>query len=579
MASEAPSSVPRNGGLHHGPGGSPPHGHVLILDDVAIQQISENGGSQEASTLATPKRHSRRASTHGDCHSGVNGGQPAGRLRFRCVGAEGLPAADAASSIFSKATSDPYAELTLLVNGQPHHKVHRTHTIQKTLTPTWRQEFFFDVRGELRTLTLGVEIYDEDEGEIKSDFLGKTKIHLDKASLMEIVGHWKPIWRQLESDKDKGGEAQGKVQIMVRWEPAGLLSCWALLTQIAHSPKACVVLGALQVGFAGVLMLVSYTARWICHGRHFADCKTFDVPGVYACTLVGAAGAFASALIRFMGAAGVFGRAWSEDAGGLMEDVGMEELYDEASDDEDVDPAIEIDIDTITMMSNWKIRINTNLLPMLPVKATRITALVAHLLAFSLAGLAMALTYLEVGPSEFLAEGAWLNGTAMICLLGGAITIFYANRVAAKMSSELWHRRPIGGGTDAQKAILGNAGKPARSHGRMSTVEEAAQGAATVGQGLTKAFSTFMHETTDKVAELSKPLLGAVHLDNLAQNSDGSELSSPDRLRTAVGRHDRPSLRENQAGGQLGDGDLERGSPGTGNSLWSCCSAPGSKTQ
>jgi len=423
--------------------------------DVALG-ASRRGFSRQVS----PSRQ-----TSGKLAPELGGGGPfAGRLRVRCVGATGLPAADCPSSWLTKATSDPYAELSLKVNGEKHWKSHRTRTVPQTLDPSWHQEFAFDLRGEIRHLTLNIEVFDEDE-EDEWDYLGTVQQSLNKKQLLDLAGNWRTFNSAVRADpamidllkqeERKVFEARGSLQFKVRWEPAGFLSYWAILYQVAHSPTACLVLGALQVGTAGILLLVAYTARWLCRGPTFPGCQEVLVPGPQACCLFGAFASFVSTAIRLAGATGVLGHDFDAESLGLLHSMAFDQELGEIDDSDEDEPGVVIEIGT-TYGTRWGITFRTNLCPwLLPAKASRFTAWMLHFLGLTMAALACGLARLHRGNAEFLVEASYLTMAATGCFLGGAFTIIYGNSLANRLSSRYWSAR--------QTAELFNANTKART--------------------------------------------------------------------------------------------------------------------
>lgn len=200
-----------------------------------------------------------------------------------------------------------------------------------------------------------------------------------------------------------------------------------------RSPHALRVIGIGLLGVAGIFLLVAKDARWLCEGQSLPHCASVEVPGVSTCAFYGALATCVAGSVHFLGSAGLCGAAYNDYPPSLVElaeaDTGDEEDGMTLTPHESNRQTIHMEIQSVGVL-RWDISLAANLLPKVSVAAVRLLAWFAHLSATVLSVLGVVLAWAEEDSTRFLAEAAYLDLGAILCLASGA--------AAFRHESTLW---------------------------------------------------------------------------------------------------------------------------------------------
>ena len=179
-----------------------------------------------------------------------------GVLRVRVVSATGLAAAD------GNGLSDPYA--TVFHRAMPE-VVHKTHVMRKTLDPEWDEQFdFHDTLDQMIAAPLDVEIFDQDNGGLSKQLLGRVSL---------------PLRDEVVSGKAMEGalNTQGSVKLYVSFAPLK-----PLLSSSVHIKKRGIS-GGRYTMHTVTLSRAEGFAGWSSHRLAYRDSHDIE----HAATVVG----------------------------------------------------------------------------------------------------------------------------------------------------------------------------------------------------------------------------------------------------------------------------------------------------
>lgn len=355
------------------------------------------------------------------------------RLRVQCVRAVGLPPAD--ERFLRAPSSDPY--VVLMLQDQTLDRLYgrsRTRVIRETLNPLWNEEFLFTVGKKIERLCLQVEVFDEDEGE--DDFLGKASLVLGRQLLADAECGWVTRELHLEDDPSRDGVvASGFVEVRIRWDPGGEMSTCGYWKSLVRSPLALSLIGAMQLGCAGLLLIVAAQARWVCKGDAWSECDLVEVHGGSACASLASLGAMFGSSVHFGGAAGLFGSSWCHRPH-IFADIVGQELLDVEEDIASVSPGLHFEVHG-NMLSNMRLSMKTSICPSaLNVSTVRVASMISHMVAGMMASLAVLLAYLQHGGTKILAEATYLSAAALLCILGAATALSFRYTLLARVDKQ-----------------------------------------------------------------------------------------------------------------------------------------------
>ena len=179
-----------------------------------------------------------------------------GVLRVRVVSATGLAAAD------GNGLSDPYA--TVFHRAMPE-VVHKTHVMRKTLDPEWDEQFdFHDTLDQMIAAPLDVEIFDQDNGGLSKQLLGRVSL---------------PLRDEVVSGKAMEGalNTQGSVKLYVSFAPLK-----PLLSSSVHIKKRGIS-GGRYTMHTVTLSRAEGFAGWSSHRLAYRDSQAVE----HAATVIG----------------------------------------------------------------------------------------------------------------------------------------------------------------------------------------------------------------------------------------------------------------------------------------------------
>eukprot|EP00443_Scrippsiella_acuminata_P051321 CAMPEP_0115463714 /NCGR_PEP_ID=MMETSP0271-20121206/48498_1 /TAXON_ID=71861 /ORGANISM="Scrippsiella trochoidea, Strain CCMP3099" /LENGTH=536 /DNA_ID=CAMNT_0002890573 /DNA_START=32 /DNA_END=1639 /DNA_ORIENTATION=- len=369
-----------------------------------------------------------------------------GRLRVRCVSGTQLAAAD---GIFQYSSSDPYAVLQLRDHqNRQASPCRRTRTIQKTLNPLWREEFWFAVRKSPDSLVLHVDVYDYDYGK-DDDFLGQADLPLDWPLLRSAVHVRQVRELMLKQDPRRSKVAvSGSIKLEISWEPslavfdANLrVHLRALLRAVMRSPNALRVFRVGLMGSAGLLLYVAANAEWICRGTSFADCSALQLSSATTSSILAAISASVATTVHFLGSAGMLGANWRYEPMNvvdLAEDhIDHEGTVVSSTENGGNDPTIQMQVSPAGVLG-WNASLATSLMPKISLPAVYLFTFFIESAAIGLSALALLLAWLHLSPGRFFAEGAYLDAGALFCLTGAAATSYRERRLCAEAERDKW---------------------------------------------------------------------------------------------------------------------------------------------
>mmetsp|Transcript_148155 Transcript_148155/g.283920 ORF Transcript_148155/g.283920 Transcript_148155/m.283920 type:complete len:517 (-) Transcript_148155:38-1588(-) len=379
----------------------------------------------------------------------------AGIMFVRVVGGEDLAIGDF-NVLTGSGSSDPYAVITV-TDDNGHVSKRRTSTVFKTIEPTWREEFKFGVAKERAGLTLQCEVFDEDEGCPKDDFLGQAEVDLQPyVNGQKEPRTWHPIIVSLKNEENdeiqhRGSivdmallakevtiQASGQVTLKVRWEPlAG--NCYRVLKAVFDSSKALSTLGSILVGTAAYLLLVASRARWLCRGPGFAECIIKEVYGVTTCCVIASLVAFVATGIQLVGAFGFLGKAWNcapPHMLDLLEDPDEDQYLHLG--DEDMGLDVDLKIKSGSVMASLHVPHVSGDYFRKPLFSLRLIAWCMKLLALVFTGLSLYFALIPRGTDLFLAEGFFLAVAAESNILLGGLMLGRAGMLHASLLESEW---------------------------------------------------------------------------------------------------------------------------------------------
>jgi len=205
---------------------------------------------------------------------------------------------------------DAYVHLTL-TDDDDHVSKRRTHTIQRSRNPVWREAFKFGVHKKAKTLVLLAEVFSEEAAPRDDTFLGSLRLEFEKEKLEQEENVWWTVSRELDGGEKRRNEAVGSIHLRLCWEPWRTRQVSKLLCALCSSPKAVSVAGTVQVFFACSLALVEWHMRWLCTGDILADCTEVEVPGAALCAVLACLALFASGVIQLAGSLDMLGKDWN----------------------------------------------------------------------------------------------------------------------------------------------------------------------------------------------------------------------------------------------------------------------------
>mmetsp|Transcript_28601 Transcript_28601/g.66262 ORF Transcript_28601/g.66262 Transcript_28601/m.66262 type:complete len:443 (+) Transcript_28601:57-1385(+) len=341
----------------------------------------------------------------------------AGSLRVRVMSAVGLAAAD--KHLMSASSSDPYAILKLK-DDHSYLSERWTYPKEQTLNPVWSEEFRFGVRKQTGTLTLQVDVMDDNSGK-QGAFLGKAVINLDMRMMQDNENEWCKYVCDLRPDKRSVIKPRGKVELRLYWEPWMGRGWCSLMGKILQSRKACGIVGALVTVTMSPLLSVAADSRWLCLGETLHSCTPVSSGSRQAATDVASVATRICGIVHFLGAMGMFGRLWETGLPRifeLVEDPDQESTENRAvlhptslgGDEQGLDLHLLVkrlgphDVSFNLGVGNLRDLSGKTLVMML-----RYTAWVAHAIALAMLTLSVSIVVVHLGDGVILAEGAYLT--------------------------------------------------------------------------------------------------------------------------------------------------------------------------
>lgn len=344
-----------------------------------------------------------------------------GVLKIRIVRAVDLRAGD--RHVFSQGTSDPYVNVQIV--GGKEVQEQRTKTKSETLNPVWHENLKFDIK-ELKlksNLILKLDIFDEDVGK-EDDFLGFAQVELDAEMLRSVHTNWRKLELEVESDLERcDEECTGALEIGLRWDPqegGALRSSVRALTRSHHSSH---ITGVACAGFAGLLLLASFSGRWLCSGQNMvASCHAITVPGAATSVLLAALCAFASFATQLLAAA----EGWTASPPEILDPPGLMDGWD----NDEAESGLVVKL--ASESGYWRINVSAQNLfssAKAPKHGIRLLAWLALAASAVLSCLAVFLTWLELRPSAFFAEAPYLACAACVSILLAAVFFLRAGQI------------------------------------------------------------------------------------------------------------------------------------------------------
>lgn len=393
-----------------------------------------------------------RRSLRSDPRIGKSRKTLAGCLRVRCAAASDLPIkgdnkkGNVFRALSASGSNDPYVQLTLTDDGK-HITRRRTHTIENTAHPVWREEFKFGVRKKAKKLVLEANVFLEEAPPHEDVLQGVLRLELDVAKLEQEENDWFDLRGELSHPNSVVSQRRtnaacstsadetglGSLHLRLCWEPWRTRQVSKCLRALASSPRAANVAGTCQVFLAGFLALVEWQTRWLCTGASLAECSEVDVPGAAVCALIACVSLFASGSVQLAGSLDLLGEDWNgapPHAFELLEDPDQDE---ERLPDRGAGGTVHVSMNPGMVKQRAYVGIKELRLCRrckLGLAVLRWMAWTVKATSMSLCLLGASFAWLEKGEGDRFGEAVYLNVAVMVVLAGGCLSFVYGNILA-----------------------------------------------------------------------------------------------------------------------------------------------------